>query len=153
MLDIGASRHITGNRTVLQNVRPVSEPVTITFGNGGTGKAAATDEVLLQTPTNVFLLTEVLYIPEASENLISVRHAIRNGLDFRFYATAVTLATTASSWLQHRAPMMPFTTSPAGVKRNRNWHKPHVQPSHQPRRLRSYGTNALGILAMTTWHG
>jgi len=85
VLDIGASRHITGNRTVLQNVRPVSEPVTITFGNGGTGKAAATDEVLLQTPTNVFLLTEVLYIPEANENLISVRHAIRNGLDFRFY--------------------------------------------------------------------
>ena len=85
MLDIGASRHITGNRTVLQNVRPVSEPVTITFGNGGTGKAATTDEVLLQTPTNVFLLIEVLYIPEANENLISVRHATRNGLDFRFY--------------------------------------------------------------------
>ena len=65
-------------------LRPCEEPVTITFGNGGTGQAAAVGEVLLHTPTNEFLLTEVLYIPEASENLISVRHATRNGLDFKF---------------------------------------------------------------------
>ncbi|GAB4815386.1 hypothetical protein N2152v2_002432 [Parachlorella kessleri] len=53
------------------------EPVTITFGNGGTGQAAATGEVRLHTADNEFLLTDVLYILEASENLISVRHATR----------------------------------------------------------------------------
>ncbi|GAB4815364.1 hypothetical protein N2152v2_002410 [Parachlorella kessleri] len=84
VLDTGASRHITGNRSIMSNLRPVEEPVTITFGNGGTGQAAATGEVLLHTADNEFLLTDVLYIPEASENLISVRHATRYGLDFKF---------------------------------------------------------------------
>ena len=84
VLDTGASRHITGNRSIMRNLRPVEEPVTITFGNGGTGRAAATGEVLLNTSNNAFLLTEVLYIPEATENLVSVRHATRYGLDFKF---------------------------------------------------------------------
>jgi hypothetical protein len=32
----------------------------------------------------MFLLTDVLLIPEATENLISVRHATKQGLDFKF---------------------------------------------------------------------
>lgn len=44
----------------------------------------ATGEVLLHTSDNTFHLTDVLYIPEATENLISVRHATRRGLDFKF---------------------------------------------------------------------
>ncbi|GAB4817534.1 hypothetical protein N2152v2_009262 [Parachlorella kessleri] len=87
VLDTGASRHITGNRGILRSLRPVEQPVTITFGNGATGTAVAAGEVLLHTASNQFLLTDVLYIPEASENLISVRHATRKGLDFKFSST------------------------------------------------------------------
>lgn len=40
VLDTGASRHITPDRSVLYNMRPMEELVTITFGNGGTGKGS-----------------------------------------------------------------------------------------------------------------
>jgi len=86
VLDTGASRHITPDKSILLNMRPVSEDITITFGNGGTGKATAMGEVLLRTSDAPFYLTDVLFIPEATENLISVRHATKRGLDFKFCA-------------------------------------------------------------------
>ena len=86
VLDTGASRHITANSSILSNMRPTAEDITITFGNGGTGKAIATGEVYLATADATFQLTDVLYIPEATENLISVRHATTRGLDFKFCA-------------------------------------------------------------------
>ena len=84
VLDTGASRHITSDGSILRDHRPLSEPIIITFGNGGQGKATTTGEVMLRTSDALFILTEVLYIPEATENLISVRHATKNGLEFKF---------------------------------------------------------------------
>lgn len=84
VLDTGASRHLTSDQSILLNARPVDEDITITFGNGGTGKATAVGEVLLSTPHATFHLSDVLCIPEATENLISVRHATNRGVDFKF---------------------------------------------------------------------
>lgn len=84
VLDTGASRHITADGSILLNPRPMAEDITITFGNGGTGKAIATGEVMLHTSDAAFLLQDVLLIPEATENLISVRHATKRGVDFLF---------------------------------------------------------------------
>lgn len=86
VLDTGASRHLTPDASFLSNMRPLDEDITITFGNGSTGKAVATGEVYLATTDAVFQMTDVLYIPEATENLISVRHATKHGLDFKFSA-------------------------------------------------------------------
>ena len=88
VLDTGASRHMTSNKSILLNSRPVTEDITITFGNGGTGRATAVGEVLLHTSDATFLLKDVLYIPEALENLISVRHAAKRGLEFNFRANS-----------------------------------------------------------------
>ncbi|KAI3435603.1 hypothetical protein D9Q98_001666 [Chlorella vulgaris] len=87
VLDTGASRHMTPDGSALMNKRPAPD-ITITFGNRGTGKAAAVGDVLLHAPEASFLLRDVLHIPEATENLISVRHATNNGLDFKFTSTA-----------------------------------------------------------------
>ena len=84
VLDTGASRHMTGDPSILLSSRPLTDNITITFGNGGKGTATAIGEVLLRTPGATFWLTDVLLIPEASENLISVRHATKNGLEFKF---------------------------------------------------------------------
>ena len=86
ILDSGASRHITSNGNLLFNVRPPTTDITITFGNGGTGKAVAVGDVMLRTPSSVapLVLTNVLHIPEATENLLSVRYATNRGLDFTF---------------------------------------------------------------------
>jgi hypothetical protein len=86
VLDTGASRHITPDASILQDIRPLSEPVTITFGNGATGKAVATGDALMETPDNALMLTNVLLIPEATENLLSVRSATQRGADFKFSA-------------------------------------------------------------------
>jgi hypothetical protein len=83
VLDSGASRHMTSNKHALFNVHPLEESITITFGNGGTGKATAVGE---HTPQHTFHLTDVLLIPQATENLISVRHAAKRGVEFKFCA-------------------------------------------------------------------
>ena len=86
VLDSGASRHITGDQSILLNPRPLDKDITVTFGNGGTGKATACGEVLMHSAGKDFQLTDVLLIPEATENLISIRHATTRGLDFKFCA-------------------------------------------------------------------
>lgn len=103
VLDTGASRHMTADRSILLNARQPNGDITITFGNGGIGKATAVGEVLLNTQDATFHLSEVLYIPEATENLISVRGAASRGLDFKFCAdrceisrSGKTLASAAS---------------------------------------------------------
>ena len=86
VLDSGASRHMTSDASILCNLRPTDMDITITFGNGGTGKATAVGDVQLCTPDATFWLTNVLLIPEATEHLISVRYATQRGLDFKFCA-------------------------------------------------------------------
>lgn len=86
VLDSGASRHITSDESVLRNARPVTDDLTITFGNGGIGKPKAIGEILLHTKDADFRLTDVLCVPDVTENLISVRLATSRGLDFKFSA-------------------------------------------------------------------
>ena len=92
VLDTGASRHITCDYDMLLNPSPPTDDVTITFGNGGKGKAEAIGQVLLTTKEAKFLLTDVLYIPEATENLISVRHAAQHGAEFAFSADSCVIS-------------------------------------------------------------
>lgn len=84
VLDTGASRHMTADRGSMFNLKPLPEPVAITFGNGGIGTATASGSVLIHTPQVTFHLTEVLLVPEATESLISVRRATACGLEFKF---------------------------------------------------------------------
>ena len=93
VLDSGASRHLTSDESILLNPRPLEQEVVITFGNGGTGKATAVGDVLLQAADTAFHLSDVLCVPEASENLISVRNATRNGVDFKFCADCCEIST------------------------------------------------------------
>ena len=52
VLDSGASRHITNHLDHMLNVRPVTEAVTITFGNGNQAKAEAIGDVELTGQAN-----------------------------------------------------------------------------------------------------
>lgn len=99
VLDTGASRHITGDPSILINTTPLEEDITITFGNGGTGKATAIGEAMLDTPGASFHLTDVLLIPEATANLISVRHATKRGLDFTFGSQGCDISRNATAHL------------------------------------------------------
>ena len=84
VLDSGASRHMTPDRSLLINERPMTEDITVTFGNGSQGHPNVTGDVLLHVGSTPLLLTDVLYVPEATDNLLSVRRATEVGVDFTF---------------------------------------------------------------------
>lgn len=85
VLDSGASRHITPDESILIDKRSLDEPIVITFGNGGTKKTSVVGDVLLRASDSVaFMLKDVLHVPGASEHLLSVRTATRNGVEFKF---------------------------------------------------------------------
>ena len=86
VLDSGASRHITNDASILLSASPPEESVTITFGNGHTGRVTAIGSVMMRTTDQDILLNDVLLIPEATENLLSVRTATKRGVDFKFSA-------------------------------------------------------------------
>ena len=89
VLDTGASCHLTHDSSVLLDPYLLKEAITITFGNGGTGKATTAGHVLLvHTPNGPFILRDVLHVPGAAEQLLSVRQATRRGLSFKFMADA-----------------------------------------------------------------
>jgi hypothetical protein len=64
---------MTPNRDILAlNERPLAEDITITFGNGGQSKPISMGDVVLRTGDDLLVLTDVLYVPGASDNLFSV---------------------------------------------------------------------------------
>ena len=94
VLDSGASHHVTGNPDLLRNVRPCTD-ITVTFGNGQRHKAEMvgdvdiTLDVRMDTDMHggqtVLRLHDVLYIPGAVTNLLSVRSATKHGSSFVFH--------------------------------------------------------------------
>ena len=87
MLDSGASAHITMTKSGMVNVKEVAEEKYITFGNGSRARMAAVGDVVLAVPESDFgtlTLTDVLYVPEATMNLFSVRSAVSRGIKVTF---------------------------------------------------------------------
>ena len=88
VLDSGASQHITNDVAAMTNVRPLTKDITIMFGNGGRGKAEAIGDIditsLCNGDANTVTLTDVLYVPAAAANLLSIPKSVNNGIDFRF---------------------------------------------------------------------
>jgi hypothetical protein len=89
VLDSGATQHITHDRNIFTSLKMDDELLgghTVTFGNGSKAPALGIGDVELMTadyPCTV-TLGDVLYVPEASVNLISVRRATANGARFIF---------------------------------------------------------------------
>jgi hypothetical protein len=81
VVDSGATSHITADLNCLQNVRPAD--VVVNFGNGSAGRAEAVGDVFLSgvsgmDGTNVWL-KNVLYVPDAADNLLSIRKITESG--------------------------------------------------------------------------
>ncbi len=88
VLDSGASRHLTGNRELLINLRRINRPNSVTFANGTVGRADYPGDTFLEAANGRYmLLREVLYIPTAAANLFSISTAIQHGAKFHFGPT------------------------------------------------------------------
>ena len=92
IIDTGATRHITPNSHLLSNLRAPPD-ITVTFGNGTHAKPAAMGDAYFQ-PTGSgppIKLTDVLYMPDAADNLLSVSQAAAHGIAFSFTTDGCTI--------------------------------------------------------------
>eukprot|EP00877_Chromochloris_zofingiensis_P010255 jgi/Chrzof1/5483/Cz16g04290.t1 len=88
VLDSGASRHVCKERSLMQNLQQLNQPVYITYGNGSTGVAQTMGEVVLNDRIR---LRNVLFDPTAVGNLLSIRTAAACGAQFNFAASCCTI--------------------------------------------------------------
>lgn len=88
VLDSGASRHVTHDASRMINARPLLPALDVIFGNGTTAKATHIGDAMLD---NGIMLQEVLHVPEASTNLLSVTHATKRGASFTFKSNSCTV--------------------------------------------------------------
>ena len=92
IVDTGATKHITADASLLTNLRP-PDGTTVTFGNGGTATPAAIGDAYIELSTGtVIKLTDVLHVPTAADNLMSVAHASKGGATFTFDADTCRIA-------------------------------------------------------------
>ena len=86
IIDSGSDRHIVGNRSMLCEETLLNN-TTIRWGNGSISQAVAQGTVFLcHSPVShvKVLLENVLCVPEAKVNLLSVAQATRQGASFQF---------------------------------------------------------------------
>ena len=84
IIDSGASRHMTFQRNMLYRFKKFNTPEFVGLGDGHTVEAIGTGDVKIvsQLPRNrkvIVWMTNVLYVPQLTGNLFSVRAATSNG--------------------------------------------------------------------------
>ena len=83
IVDSGASRHVTPFKFLFESLSPLPTPTTVTFGNGQAAPAAGqgniTLHVTVQGEQRSVLLRNVLWVPGAAHNLLSVQQATSQG--------------------------------------------------------------------------
>ena len=88
VLDSGASRHITYDRDCLVNVREAPHDMFITCANGNKERVHALGDVVLSKLQGLNVdhvtLKDVLYVPLAEYNLLSIPTTVKRGYNFHF---------------------------------------------------------------------
>ncbi|KAJ9529398.1 hypothetical protein QJQ45_013752, partial [Haematococcus lacustris] len=84
LLDSGCSRHVTCNLDLLHDYQPIQPPHAIEVANGAQMTAWGEGSVRFSTAAGEVVLLRVLYVPNASANLLSMGKALRGGVVPRF---------------------------------------------------------------------
>ncbi|KAJ9531333.1 hypothetical protein QJQ45_006779 [Haematococcus lacustris] len=84
LLDSGCSRHVTCNLDMLHDYQPTQPPHAIEVANGAQMTAWGEGSVRFSTAAGEVVLLRVLYVPDASANLLSMGKALRGGIVPRF---------------------------------------------------------------------
>ena len=92
VLDTGASQHITNDNRLMLDEQPITGS-SITFGNGAKVPAVSVGSVPITVGVGqTFTLRDVLFVPTATANLLSVSSANRYGVKFSFGPTTCTIS-------------------------------------------------------------
>jgi hypothetical protein len=88
ILDSGASRTMTHNRSWFSHFTPLRSPIAIALGDNstinGTGVGRVSVYVKVNNSWQRAVLQDVLYVPELHGNLLSVTHLTGRGYDVNF---------------------------------------------------------------------
>ena len=88
VLDSGTSQHITNDASTMSGMRALDAATHIAFANGERAEARGIGCVELRGLTGAafdyITLEDVLYVPEAAVNLLSIPLAVRRGIVFDF---------------------------------------------------------------------
>jgi len=94
-IDSGASQHMCRSKELFSELEDLQSPVFIRVGNGSKVEAKLSGKVQLNTRikggSDQITLSNVLYVPELAENLLSVRRATAKGFKFNFSGENVTI--------------------------------------------------------------
>lgn len=139
IIDTGASRHITPNVDLLTNTRLPPAETAVIFGNGSIVKPSLIGDAYMTTKNGtMFKLTDVLYIPGATESLLSVSHATKKGIDFAFTASSCRITSDM------------FTLATVKASSN-NIYELEASSQHPPRYAAAYHVNQKTVSAQL-WH-
>lgn len=78
VLDGGASRHYTGNKELLHDIRKLDKPITTVTANGKS-QFRLVGKVSMKTKGKTLLLNDVAYVPGFDVNLMSVTKIVDSG--------------------------------------------------------------------------
>jgi hypothetical protein len=84
VIDSGCSNHLTPDRAAFSSYEQLSSPVFFTFANGQKAEAIGCGTVTLLVDGTQVSLQEVLHVPEARVNLISVQKIDESGARVEF---------------------------------------------------------------------
>ena len=83
IVDSGSTRHVTPFKFLFESLSPLPNPTTVTFGNGEAAPAAGQGNIILHVTVHgeqrSVLLKNVLWVPGAAHNLLSVQQATSQG--------------------------------------------------------------------------
>ncbi|KAJ9517300.1 hypothetical protein QJQ45_009205 [Haematococcus lacustris] len=84
VIDSGCSRHLTPHRELLHDYQPLHEPHHIIVANGSRIEAQGQGVVCFEGAGGAMQLLDILHVPEADGNLVSVGKATRAGGSVHF---------------------------------------------------------------------
>jgi len=97
IIDSGASRHLTANRSLLEDYIDIL-PTAITIGNGQEITAIGQGNITIPTTSGSIPLSRALHVPDIGRNLISVANIVDQG--FRVEFTRTTCAVSKGNTVQ-----------------------------------------------------
>jgi hypothetical protein len=83
IIDSGASRHMTPERSILDDYAQLVTPLRIVMGDGSAMEALGSGTVCFDKGK----LTQVLWVPDLRENLFSVKQSMKQGFNITFNTT------------------------------------------------------------------
>jgi transposase InsO family protein len=83
LIDSGCTNHMTYDRTLFKDLKP-TQVSKVRIGNGGYISAKGKGTVVISTSSGIKTISDVLYVPDIDQNLLSVGQLIERGFKVSF---------------------------------------------------------------------